>query len=116
MAVRLMIRIAETDATFVRQGADWVGKCLICRGPLRFDAVSGNGANVEHIVPRSLGGTSDLRNLGIAHVSCNNEKGRHWDGGRQRQTDPERYLALVERLRRERVRRWREPAAVIVAH
>lgn len=115
MAAALMNRIAETDRTFVRSGRDWVGRCLICVGPIRFDAQTGEGANVEHIVPRTLGGGNDLRNLGITHVRCNGEKGRHWDAGRRRRTDPDRYRGIVERLRDERVRRWREPRAVEVA-
>ncbi|HLJ80208.1 MAG TPA: HNH endonuclease [Ktedonobacterales bacterium] len=106
---RVMNQIAETDVTFTRRGRDWVGRCLICGGPLRFDAVTGEGATVEHILPRSLGGTSELRNLGITHASCNHEKGKRWDGGRFRRAAPERYNGLVERLQRERERRWREP-------
>jgi|GEM_PF-536698 5-methylcytosine-specific restriction endonuclease McrA len=101
-------RIAATDNTFTREGRYWVGKCLICGGPLKFDAATGEGATVEHIMPRSLGGANDLRNLGIAHRRCNGEKGIHWDGGPRRRRDPERYLALVTRLRDERARRWRE--------
>jgi 5-methylcytosine-specific restriction endonuclease McrA len=105
MPARLMNRIAETDSTFVRQGGDWVGRCLICRGPLRFDTRTGEGASVEHIVPRCLGGASELHNLGITHVSCNGEKGRHWDSHRRR-ADHERYSVLVKRLQREREARW----------
>ncbi len=103
--------IAATDATFSRQGSDWVGKCLICGGPLRFDAASGQGANVEHIVPRALGGDDDPRNLGITHERCNGEKGRHWDSGHWRRANPERYAAILQRLAEERRRRWRDPAA-----
>jgi 5-methylcytosine-specific restriction endonuclease McrA len=100
-------RIAETDSTFSRQGTDWVGKCLICGGPLRFDARTGEGATIEHILPRRQGGTDELRNLGIAHRRCNGEKGIHWDGGPRRTANPLRYAALVERLRTERMRCWR---------
>lgn len=105
--VQLMNHIAETDTTFTLHGQDWIGKCLICRGPLRFDAYSGEGADIEHILPRSLGGTHDLHNLGITHRSCNGEKGRRWDGHRRRHTERERYQALIDRLRAERERRWR---------
>lgn len=105
-----MGRIAATDATFSRRGTDWVGKCLICGGPLRFDAASGEGASVEHIRPRTLGGDNDLRNLGITHVRCNSEKGRNWDSGRWRRANPQRYAALLDRLTQKRSRRWREPA------
>lgn len=115
MPALLMNRIAETDATFQRMGRDWAGKCLICGGPVRFDAQTGVGATIEHIVPRTLGGGNDLRNLGITHARCNGEKGRHWDAGRGRRTDPDRYRSIVERLRDERARRWREPPATEAA-
>ena len=38
-----------------------------------FDAETGEGATIEHILPRSLGGANDLLNLGIAHQQCNGE-------------------------------------------
>ena len=104
----LMNRIAATDSTFTRREALWVGRCLICGGPICFDAESGVGATVEHILPRSLGGANDLSNLGIAHPRCNGEKGRHWDSRRRHCAAPERYDALLQRLATERRRRWRE--------
>ena len=106
---RRMEQIARTDATFALRDGHWVGRCLICGGPLRFDAVSGEGANVEHIVPRALGGDNDPRNLGITHSRCNSEKGRNWDSGKRARVQPERYAELVARLRAERARRWRDP-------
>ncbi len=111
-SVDLLNRIAATDTTFARVGDIWTGKCLICQGWVSFDAGSGFGANVEHIVPRTLGGTNDLLNLGITHPRCNGEKGRHWDA-KHRTADPARYEELVTRLLTERRRRWRtapEPA------
>ena len=104
----LMRRVAETDSTFVLKDGLWTGRCLICGGPLCFDERTGDGATIEHILPRSLGGTNDLRNLGIAHVRCNNEKGRHWDPRRQHHARQDRYAALLQRLLAERERRWRE--------
>ena len=67
--------VAQTDSTFRRVGANWVGKCLICNGPLAFDAKTGEGATLEHIRARGRGGTSDLDNLAIVHGRCNWEKG-----------------------------------------
>src|SRR5690348_16763251 len=58
----LMSRIAETDTTFVQQDTLWIGRCLICGGPVCFDQRTG------------VGGTNDLKNLGIAHMRCNSEK------------------------------------------
>jgi 5-methylcytosine-specific restriction endonuclease McrA len=104
-----MVQIARSDATFVRRGGDWVGTYLICGGPLRFEAATGKGANIEHIVPRTLGGTNDLRNLGITHRRCNGEKRRQWDSGKRRRGNPDRYTEIVARLQAQRARRWREP-------
>ena len=104
-----MERIARTDATFALRDGHWIGRCLICGGPLRFDARTGEGANIEHIVPRTLGGGSDLRNLGITHPRCNGEKGRNWDSGKRSRAHPDRYAAIVARLHAERARRWRDP-------
>lgn len=105
----LMNQIAATDTTFTRQDDCWVGRCLICNGPVRFDAQTGQGANIEHILPRSLGGTNDLRNLGVTHARCNSEKGRRWDPKRRHRANPDRYAELLTRLQTERTRRWREP-------
>src|SRR5215470_8936271 len=102
VTARRMGQIAATDGTFTLRGGEWAGKCLICGGPLRFDAASGEGANIEHILPRTLGGGNDLFNLGITHPRCNSEKGRHWDSGQWRRGQPERYRMLVERLLAER--------------
>lgn len=98
-------RAAETDKTFRKVGADWVGKCLICNGPIAFDSQTGEGATLEHILARSRGGTDDLENLAVVHGRCNWEKGRNWDPKRKRSTED--YLALVERLLAKRKDRWR---------
>lgn len=110
-----MTRIAATDSTFARQDTLWVGRCLICGGPLAFDALTGDGATIEHILPRSLGGTNNLLNLGIAHRSCNGEKGRRWDPRRRHRGQQERYTALLQRLSAERQRRWRETCSEVIS-
>jgi 5-methylcytosine-specific restriction endonuclease McrA len=107
-APTLKEQIARTDSTFARVGDTWVGKCLICNGRLSFDARSGFGANVEHIVPRTEGGTNDPLNLALTHPRCNGEKGRHWDNRKARPRDAARYQALVTRLLQRRKMRWRE--------
>lgn len=100
-------RVAETDVTFSRRGGDWVGKCLICNGPIAFDAKSGEGATLEHIRARGRGGTEELDNLGVVHGRCNWEKGRRWDPKRQR--DPDEYESFINRLLKRRQDRWRAP-------
>jgi 5-methylcytosine-specific restriction endonuclease McrA len=103
---QLLARVAETDLTFSRRGADWVGKCLICNGPIAFDARSGEGATLEHIRARGRGGGENLDNLAVVHGRCNWEKGHRWDPRRRR---PEsEYDALVDRLLTRRRERWRD--------
>ncbi|MBX6314285.1 MAG: HNH endonuclease [Isosphaeraceae bacterium] len=103
-----LARVACTDATFRRQGALWVGKCLICNGPVAFDARTGEGATLEHIRARSRGGTEDLENLAVVHARCNGEKGIRWDSKRRRSAAD--YEAFVERLLARRRQRWQEGA------
>src|SRR5262245_43921357 len=100
-------RIAETDSTFHRTGPNWVGKCLICNGPLAFDAKSGGGASLEHIRARSRGGGEELENLGNVHSRCNWEKGRRWDPRKRRSMDD--YEAFIARLIERRLKRWKSP-------
>lgn len=100
-------RVAETDTTFERHGPNWIGKCLICNGPLAFDARTGEGATLEHIRARHRGGSEELENLAIVHARCNHEKGRRWDPRRRR--DAEEYDAFVARLLDRRRSRWRDP-------
>lgn len=108
--VETMNAIAATDSTFTRVGREWLGKCLICAAPLRFDALTGDGATIEHIIPRSAGGDNSPLNLGLAHFACNAEKGRNWDRkqARRRRNAPDKYDAIVGRMLTERKRRWRE--------
>ena len=105
-----MCQIAATDSTFEQMAEQWLGKCLICNGKLGFHIRSGYGANIEHILSRVLGGTSEIKNLGLTHSRCNGEKGRHWDAPRQHRSSERNaaYWAIVERLQARRTERWRE--------
>jgi 5-methylcytosine-specific restriction endonuclease McrA len=102
-ALRLS-QVAATDCTFRRVGPNWVGKCLICNGPLAFDARTGEGATLEHIRARSRGGTEDLENLAIVHGRCNWEKGMRWDPKKRR--GQEEYEAFITGLLERRRSRW----------
>jgi hypothetical protein len=104
-----LARVAETDRTFRRDGPNWVGKCLICNGPIAFDARTGEGATLEHIRARRRGGTDAADNLGVVHARCNWEKGRRWDPKRRRGASE--YEGLVIRLLERRRSRWRDPGA-----
>jgi 5-methylcytosine-specific restriction endonuclease McrA len=102
-----LVRVAETDQTFRREGSNWVGKCLLCNGPIAFDPRSGEGATLEHIRARRRGGTEELENLGVVHARCNHEKGRRWDPKRRRGASE--YDDFVARLLERRRQRWRDP-------
>lgn len=101
--------VARTDSTFKLVDGEWIGRCLICNGPLRFDARTGGGVTVEHIVPRKAGGNDSLLNLGLAHARCNYEKGTHWDEPRRRRGRAKEYEYLLSKLLTRRRARWREP-------
>ena len=74
----------------------WVGKCLICNGPLAFDAKTGEGASLEHIRAKSRGGGDESDNLALAHLRCNSQKGIAWD--QKRRKKDEEYEMLISRL------------------
>jgi 5-methylcytosine-specific restriction endonuclease McrA len=48
----------------------WCGKPIQRRHPERWDYNT-----IEHLTPRSKGGTNDIENLALAHKKCNAERG-----------------------------------------
>lgn len=108
-----VLAIVRTDATFERvtfRGATaWQGRCLFCRKKLLVDEAGQplSPVSVEHIVPRSKGGTDALENLALACPGCNHEKGRRHD--RRKATDA-RASEVTQALLAERKARWREPS------
>lgn len=111
---RTLLAIVATDATFERapladgSGEAWFGKCLHCnaRHTIALDGEPVTRATIEHILPRSHGGTDDLENLGIACAGCNSEKGIRHDSKRHRDA---KLDEIIERLRERRRARWRDP-------
>ena len=61
------VRLAVRRAVVARAR----GRCEYCRTPERF---APEALSVEHIVPRSRGGTSTAENLALACQGCNNHK------------------------------------------
>lgn len=111
---RKVLEIVATDRTFERvdhKGSEaWMGKCLHCNAHL-FIALSGepiSRATIEHILPKTAGGSEDLDNLGLACARCNHEKGIRHD---RRTRKSERSADLVEKLLSKRRTRWRDPDA-----
>jgi 5-methylcytosine-specific restriction endonuclease McrA len=109
---RRILDIVRTDATFERaefRGHEvWVGRCLHCNGTLMIglDGEPQSRATIEHIVPKSAGGSNEAPNLGLACARCNAQKGKRHDPGYAKS---ERAQALVARLLERRQERWREP-------
>jgi len=110
-AKRLVLDIVATDKTFERMhgrhGPVWVGKCIHCNSRLQvaMDGTPLGKATVEHIVPKTHGGTNALNNVAMACARCNGAKGRKVDV--LRWGDP-KLTAMIERLQARRSKRWRD--------
>jgi 5-methylcytosine-specific restriction endonuclease McrA len=115
---RQLLRIAATDATFERRTLRgevlWVGRCIFCNRTLTLgeDGTPRSDVSVEHIVPRTHGGTDALDNLALACRGCNNEKGMRHD---VRHRGDARLEAVIATLQERRRSRWREAASVGLA-
>jgi 5-methylcytosine-specific restriction endonuclease McrA len=107
----LALSVVATERTFQRvthRGQTlWVGKCIHCGSKLSvgLDGALLGDASIEHIVPRSHGGTEAPQNLALACAGCNHEKGRRHDN---RAREDARRIELQQRLQHERARRWRD--------
>lgn len=108
----LILAIIETDRTFARvvvRGQEvWGGKCIHCKAHLYvgLDGRPVSRATIEHIRPRTHGGTDDLENLALACARCNNQKGSRLDN---RAANDPALEAMVQRLSERRMERWRGP-------
>lgn len=109
---RKILGIIETDNTFERadhQGREaWLGKCLHCNTHLwiGLDGEPISRATIEHILPKTAGGSEAMTNLGLACARCNQGKGTRHDARYHRDA---RARELVERLLARRLARWRNP-------
>lgn len=63
----------ERQSIYERDGSI----CQLCDEPvdLDLDARAAMSATLDHIVPRSLGGTNEPANLRLAHRACNSKRG-----------------------------------------
>ena len=104
---RLLLWCAATDSTFelARVGTRTVlsGKCIHCKRKLAVDL---DGAplsheTVEHIIPRTHGGTDAIENLAIACSRCNQGKGSRLD---LRRWEDETLQRVIETLQARRGR------------
>lgn len=107
----IVLQIVATDRTFERaewRGTEvWAGKCIHC-GTHLYVALNGrpiSRATIEHIVPKTHGGTDALPNLAMACARCNHAKGSRLDG--LPLTDP-RLATVIATLQERRAKRWRD--------
>ncbi len=110
----LLLWLAATDRTFERaelRGVEVLaGKCIHCNSlvAVGLDGEGLHHATIEHIVPRTHGGSDALENLAVACRRCNGEKGIRHDA--QRWGDP-KLMAMIERLQQRKQQRLREAPA-----
>jgi 5-methylcytosine-specific restriction endonuclease McrA len=109
-ARRLLLWCAATDRSFERAEVGGVavltGKCIHCgaRHVIELDGRPRTRASVEHIVPRSHGGTDALTNLAIACERCNYAKGVRLDPRRWEDPTLQRVVATLQQRRAARMR------------
>lgn len=109
---RLLLWCAATDSSFelARVGARTVlaGKCIHCKRKLAvdLDGVPQSHETVEHIIPRTHGGTDALENLAIACSRCNQGKGSRLD---PRRWEDEALQRVISTLQARRAARMRAP-------
>jgi hypothetical protein len=107
---RLLLWCAATDSTFelARVGDRTVlaGKCIHCKAKLAIALDGAPQANetVEHIIPRTHGGTDAITNLAIACSRCNQGKGRRLDARRWEDEALQRVISTLQARRAERMR------------
>ena len=109
---RLLLWCAATDSSFAlaRVGDRTVlaGKCIHCKRKLAVD-LDGRPLShetVEHIVPRTHGGTDAIENLAIACSRCNQGKGARLD---PRPWEDEGLQRVIQTLQARRAKRMRAP-------
>ena len=104
-----VLAIVSTDSTFeraeVRGEKVWVGRCIHCNARVVVNDDGGTLATIEHIFPRTHGGTDDVDNLALACRRCNGAKSHH---DQRAKSDP-KFLEIVEALRAKRKQRTRAP-------
>lgn len=122
---RLFLQAITTDREALRDATGWRTRCLHCRTRLHVDTDGKplGSASLEHVVPRAWFGKraaaalaarvgdrpDDARNLAIACMRCNHDKGKGPDA---RGPHDARAYEIVETLLSKRLARWRDAPLV----
>ncbi len=83
-----------------------MGKCIHCNRKitLGLDGTPGPTTTLEHIVPRTHGGTHAPGNLALACARCNGQKGVRLDGRPLHDPTLQRVIATLGERRERRLR------------
>jgi HNH endonuclease len=65
--------ISSTKQFQVYERDNWI--CCLCRLPVEWDTTMARSPSVDHVIPRSRGGSNEIENLRLAHHQCNTLKG-----------------------------------------
>ncbi len=71
--MKLRVRLTKRAKTLrKRQG----NECCWCGKPMqRLDPLAWDFETIEHLTPRSRGGSHHISNLALAHLKCNRDRG-----------------------------------------
>ncbi|MCB9677352.1 MAG: HNH endonuclease [Alphaproteobacteria bacterium] len=107
----MVLAIIATDRTYEKvwyRGREvWSGKCIHCNTRLQvgLDGTPISRATIEHILPRTHGGTDAIENVALACARCNGGKGSRHD---HKRLDDPKLQAIITRLQERRRKRWRD--------
>jgi hypothetical protein len=75
--------------------------CWLCLGPIDFALAPGDrmAKSLDHVIPRSAGGSSRMSNLKLAHRKCNSDRGSKWVGEDPHGPEKRRERGKVHRKR-----------------
>jgi 5-methylcytosine-specific restriction endonuclease McrA len=107
---RRVLAVVAADNTFhqtmVQGTLHWVGKCIHCNAKVLVTLQGETGATLEHIEPKTHGGSDAVENLALACARCNSGKGMRLD--HRKRSDPT-LSKVIETLQARRLERLRNP-------
>jgi 5-methylcytosine-specific restriction endonuclease McrA len=103
-----VLAVVAADSTFqqvlVQGEQHWVGKCIHCNAKVLVSLAGETRATLEHIEPKTHGGSDDPENLAIACARCNSGKGMRLD--HRKRSDPT-LSKVIDMLRARKLARLR---------